>query len=337
VRQATKAEIADWNALVLANPDGGEILQSKDWARFKERHDWKPHYLVFDELPLAALCLSRRVPGLGELWYCPKGPGVKSVDELNQIGKAIKAARPKAFAVKAEPEISINLGIDGWVKAPFDIHISQATYVVNLKHTPDELLASFKQKTRYNIRLAEKHGVLAYPVPATEEFCQKLYELLEATQRRAGFVIRSKDYCFDYWKTLSEAGQGQIFLADHDGQTVAGVFVQILGEKAWYKDGGSRREASSVMAPYLTQWEVMKWLKDRGVTSYDLLGAPRQGDETSPLKGLVQFKSGFGGEFKEFIGTYDLPLQGLKYWLWRRLLERLTLAYHTRIKHNLWY
>jgi lipid II:glycine glycyltransferase (peptidoglycan interpeptide bridge formation enzyme) len=48
------------------------------------------------------------------------------------------------------------------------------------------------------------------------------------------------------------------------------------------------------------------------------------------LEGLNRFKAGFGAEYVEYIGEFDLPLSRFWYWLWTvgkplavRLLKRM--------------
>jgi peptidoglycan pentaglycine glycine transferase (the first glycine) len=336
MREATDNELQSWDELVRQNQDGGDALQTRAWGEFKKQQGWQPHYIIFDELKVSALFLSRNVPLLGDVWYCPKGPGVSFVADMAALGTEIKKAHPQAFVVKAEPEIVGPMTPPGWVKSPFDIHISQATYKIEMQERLDDMLVGFKQKTRYNINLADKKGVRVRAAGYSEEAANTLYSLIEQTQQRNGFMVRSRAYCLGYWKAFCEAGQGQIFLAEFEGKPIAGAFVMHLGTKAWYKDGGSDRQHSSLMAPYVLQWEIIKWLHERQIRIYDLVGIPRFGDETSPLKGLIQFKSGFNGHYQEFIGTWDLPLDDWKYKLWRSFGERLLLKYYT-FKHQLWY
>lgn len=341
MRVATAEEIENWDALIQANPGGSEALQSKAWGEFKGRNGWQPQYVVFDDLNLAALFLSKSVPGIGTLWYSPKGPGVATGKQLDQVAAQMKRGDTGAFLIKAEPELPLGEEPQHWLKAP-DVHISQATSVIDLTQSEDDLSAGFKQKTRYNIKQAGKQGVVVREAgPAAgetyEHAFETLYALIQKTQEHGKFMVRSYDYCADYWQALIDAGQGQVYLAHYQGNPVAGAFVTMMGDKAWYKDGGSDREYSSTQAPYLLQWEIMRDLRAKGIRSYDLVGLPRPGDETSGLAGLVQFKSGFSGEFREFIGTWDLPLIESKYKLWKALGQKLTLAYNTRIKHRLWY
>ena len=123
--------------------------------------------------------------------------------------------------------------------------------------------------------------------------------------------MRSKEYFSGYWRLHAAAGQGQLFFASLDGEVLAGVFATYIGSKAWYKDGGSTKEHAAVMAPHLLQWEVMRWLKARGVEAYDLVAVPPASElnPSHPLYGLYRFKSGFSEHITEYVGTWDLPIR----------------------------
>ncbi len=321
----------------MANPDGGQSLQTRAWGEFKRRHGWEPHYLVFDKPKIAMLLLRKKASGWGDIWYSPKGPGVATSEQFDEIANQMAVSDMRGAVVKIEPEISDKPHTLQLLKSPFDIHISQATIVVDLEPSADELLASFKQKTRYNIRLAERNGVETEGSGVNPTNCETLYQLMMATQARTGFAARPAGYYFDYWQSQGDVGQGHIFIAKFKGKPMAGAFVQTLGDKAWYKDGGSTRDEANVQAPYGLHWHIMQWLKDKGLKSYDLVGVPREGDNSSPLGGLVQFKTGFNGERREFIGTYDLPLSSWQYWGWRQAGERVTLKLSRKLKNELWY
>lgn len=346
MRAATRSEIAQWDALVAANPDGGQILQTRAWGEFKRWYGWKPVYMLH-ELEgggkLAILLLQRTIPGLGALWYAPKGPGVTDTSQLRAITEELRSA--PVFAVKLEPELldgstmRRNLEELGLVKSRHDVQISRATIVVDLLDDDNAMLASFKPKTRYNVRLAGRHGVAVAPVALDDANVDTMYRLMAATRDRAGFTLRSKDYFSRYWRLHEAAGQGQLFLATWEGTVLAGLFATSVGHRAWYKDGGSRKEHADVMAPYLLQWEVMRWLRERGVTSYDLVAVPPRAQlaEAHPLYGLYRFKSGFADRITEYVGTWDLPLQRARYALWNRLGERVVHQWSYRVRHDLFY
>ena len=340
LRDATPVEVDGWDGLVAANPDGGHFLQTRAWAEFKAAFGWRPRYLVGEGIggTVATLFLCRWIPGLGEVWYAPKGPGVGSRDELiGLLGNC--SAFGRAFLVKVEPELPAatfaraDSGGVGLRRADADVQINRATIVIDLGGTEEQLLGSFHQKLRYNIRLAARKGVTVEAADTTPESLERMWELLATTARRAGFALRSRQYFQTYWRRLSDAGQGQLFFARHRDEDLAGAFLAYMGAKAWYKDGGSTGRHTDMMAPHLLQWEIMRWLRNRGVRSYDLFAVPpvRELSSAHPFYGLYRFKSGFSRTITEYVGTLDLPLKPARYRLWTLFAERLATTYRARV------
>jgi lipid II:glycine glycyltransferase (peptidoglycan interpeptide bridge formation enzyme) len=346
VRPASAQEIGRWDELVAHNPAGGQILQTRAWGEFKRAHRWVPRYLLSEDgPPVAVLVLRHSVPGLGALGYVPKGPGVADVTQLPALLDGLRATASSAFAIKVEPEIEQSAAATsalcdmGLEKSRHDVQISRATIIVDLRPDEDAMLASFKPKCRYNIRLAQRHGVTVEPVSLDNESIDTMYSLMASTRDRAGFTLRSREYFSQYWHLHAAAGQGQLFFASLDGEVLAGVFATYLGSKAWYKDGGSTKEHAAVMAPHLLQWEVMRWLKARGVDAYDLVAVPPAAEltPTHPLYGLYRFKSGFSERITEYVGTWDLPIRHSRYAAWNALAERAAHQWAYRVRHDLLY
>ncbi len=346
MRDATPQELARWDELVAGNPDGGQMLQTRAWGEFKRGHRWTPRYLVTESDPrMAVLVVGHTVPGLGVLGYVPKGPGVANVEELGPVIEGLRAAAGPAFAIKVEPEIEESaqavsalrdLGLE---KSRHDVQISRATIIVDLRPDDDALIASFKPKCRYNIRLAQRRGVTVASVPLDDLSIDTMYALMASTRDRAGFTLRSKQYFSQYWRLHAAAGQGQLFFASLEGEVLAGVFATHIGTKAWYKDGGSTKEHAEVMAPHLLQWEVMRRLRERGVEAYDLVAVPPAAElkATHPLYGLYRFKSGFCERITEYVGTWDLPLRRRRYEAWNTVAERAAHQWAYRVRHDLLY
>lgn len=338
MRAASQSEIDIWDSLIPSNPDGGDPLQGKAFAEVKSTYGWTPEYLVSDNPKLNCLLIKRRVPGLGQNEYIPQGPGVNSVSQLKAL--VLELRKRPAMAIKLEPRLEdspanrqalLELGL----VSVADMQPNRATVLVDLMPAEAEILAGFKQKTRYNIRLAERKGVTVEPVDLTPANMAMMYGLICETQSRAGFFLRPKEYFETYWQKHVKAETGQLFLASHEGTVLAGIFVCFLGRRALYKDGGSIREKKELQAAYLLQWRAIQWLKQRGIEEYDLHGVPPTGSSPDhPLSSLVQFKSGFG-HTSQTVGTWELP--GPKYRLWRNFGERLVLAYYRRLKHQLFY
>ncbi len=346
MRPATRAEIGRWDELIGANPDGGQILQTRAWGEFKRAWGWRLTYTIGEMggAEVAVLFLRRHVWGFGELWYAPKGPGVADAAALAELLADRRGLRD-AFLVRVEPEIEESradtgaLARSGLRKSATDVQMSRSTIVVDLDRDEDALLASFKPKCRYNIRLAGRRGVEVEAVPMTDANIATMYSLMAATRERAGFFLRSERYFRGYWELQAASGQGQLFFASSQGGVLAGVFATFVGQRGWYKDGGSIKEHSELMAPHLLQWEVMRWLRARGVRSYDLVAVPHSSAlaEEHPLYGLYRFKSGFSDTITDFIGTWDLPLRPRAAGAWQRWAEPTAQRVNRHLHHDLLY
>lgn len=341
MRPATTAELEQWDRLIAANPDGGMALQSRAWGDFKGRWGWQPRRFIYDLADgrsVAAQWLVRKAAGQGELWYCPKGPGVASQGDFLDVVKQTKTTLGRGVFARFESEVlddaadPASLRLAGLVRSNRDPG-SKSTVFVDIGAGEEDVLASFNQTARRNIRKAEAGGVNVAAEDPSSANLQSMFELMKATEARAHYGLRPEAYFRDYWSSQIEAGQAQLLFARHEGEVLAGVFVTYMGKRAWYKDGGSFDKMRELQASYLLQWEVMKWCMAQGVTSYDLVGSPNRdqvgtGDSRD---GLYEFKRKFNPEITEFIGCWDLPLEDVKYRFWRKYGERIAakLANHS--------
>lgn len=350
MRPASAEELANWDELVTANPDGGNVLQSFAWGDFKSRWGWRPRRFVYELRGgriVAAQWMTRSIPLLGELWYCPKGPGVTSYGDFRQVveqtraatvaggggataGKGARGAAARALWLRFEPEIladdvsPADLGRLGIVRANRD-PASKSTIFVDLRSDEDAIAAGFSQSARRNIRKAEAAGVAVEAVALTEANLQTMFELMQATEARAKYGLRPREYFLDYWRAQIKAGQAQMFFARHEHEVLAGIFVTAVGRRAWYKDGGSFDKKRELQASYLLQWEVMRRLKAHGIAQYDMVGVPNRDQigKGNSRQGLYDFKSKFNPEITEFIGCWDLAPNIWKYRAWRLVGERI--------------
>lgn len=347
-RSATKEEIDKWNELIIANPNGGHFLESREWGEFKSEWGWQPLRFVLednDKKKLAVQILKRKTP-LGWIWYCPKGPNLStfSADQWHYLLKSlVKTARKNnVLLLKIEPEVVETeeeikkYQSFGLIKSRLDLQFKATTFV-NLRETEEEILASFKQKTRYNIRLAQKYGITVKEDSGSDGI-KIMYDLYQETSGRANFFIRPKKYILNYWKKCIKAELGKIFIASLNGEPLAALFLYHLGKKIWYKDGGSSRNSKKTMAPYALQWAAMQWAKKNDFETYDMVAVPplAERNEKSPWWGLYRFKSGFNPNITEFVGCLDLPIKKRSYFIWRKI-ESWYLRLHKKITKNAFY
>jgi lipid II:glycine glycyltransferase (peptidoglycan interpeptide bridge formation enzyme) len=246
------------------------------------------------------------------------------------------AREARAIAVKVDPPVSgepaaAALRRAGFRPAPvpevgFGGTQPRAVMKTELLPDPEALLARFKPKTRYNIRLAEKKGIVVSG-DTTPADLPVFHALLEETAQRDGFHARDLAYYEALWECLIERGLARLFLARHEGRAIAGAIDFILGRQCWYVYGASANALRELMPNHLLQWTMMCWAQRQGCRLYDFRGVAldRPGPET-PLAGLARFKRGFAAEYVEYVGEWDLPLSPVLYGAFTFLEPRLRRA-----------
>jgi len=321
----------------LENAPKGHVLQTWEWGEIKAQTGWDPLRLIVeeDEKPVAAVSLLKRaVPILKKnIFYAPRGPVIDIENRplfsylLGEIRKL--AQKHNVIFFKVDPDIPSEERIwkeilerEGFRNAGKGEGFEgvQPKYVFRLDISPDAetLMSNFHQKTRYNIRLAERKGVKIIEDGSKEDL-PVFYSILQETAERDRFLIRSYKYFEDFFHYLVPRGYCRLFLAKYEGEVIAGTLLLKLGQKAWYLYGASSNRHRNLMPNYLIQWTMIKWAQRNGCLVYDFRGVPGQLTEDNPLYGLYRFKKGFNGQFTEFIGEYDLVYQPAAYVLYHTL------------------
>jgi peptidoglycan pentaglycine glycine transferase (the first glycine) len=178
------------------------------------------------------------------------------------------------------------------------------TILLDLAQAEDALLAGMKEKWRYNVRLAARRGVVVRLAQSCEDV-QAWYRILQVTGQRDGFGIHTLDYYQRAWQLLAPRNQAQLFLAEHDGRLLAGIFVGLMARQAIYLYGASSNEQRQLMPNYLLQWEAIRWAKSQGTRVYDFWGIPDSDNPDEAMAGVYRFKSGWGGQIVSFAGSYE--------------------------------
>src|SRR5258706_5412636 len=194
------------------------------------------------------------------------------------------------------------------------------------------MLARMKQKTRYNIRLAEKRGVTLRV--GTKDNLPMLYKMYAETSVRDGFVIRDEGYYQTVWNLFMNSSEPicEPLIAEVDNEPVAAIFVFYFAGRAYYVYGMSRNAHREKMATYLLQWEAMKRARAKGCSIYDLWGAPDVFDESDSMWGVYRFKEGLGGKVVRTLGAWDFAPNPLWYKLYSEIIPRVLDLMRTRGK-----
>ncbi len=321
IREVLEEEKDQFNQ-VVTHP-----IQSWEWGEFRKKTGIEVIRLgVFDgdELKVGYQLTVHPLPKLPyTVIYLPKGPMPDKImiESLRKIG-----LEKRAIFVKLEP----NVGVDyeqfqksAWEKVREFLLangcrvgrplFTRFTFQLDLTKPENQLLAEMKPKTRYNIRLSQRHGVEVVEDNSPKAF--KIYlKLLLETTRRQRFYAHTPSYHRLLWETLSPTDIYHLFLAKYKREVLAAYIFFTFNKVLYYPYGASTRDHKEVMAPYALFWEAIKFGKQKGCQVFDMWGTPGPNpDPSNPWFGFHRFKQGFGAKLVEFVGSYDLVLNPFFY------------------------
>lgn len=297
----------------IKNHPQGTLWQSVEWKAYQETLGREVRVHVAEEgnqiVASAMVMIDKTSFGLST-WDIARGPivnyelGIENYEILMEeiIRDAKKQKVISLFLSPLEPIPDSKFIIPDSGR---HIHCT-ATRLIDLALTEDQILKQMKPKGRYNIGVAEKHGVTV----TQSEDIDAFYGLVKETTARDGFTGLSKDR----YKTFLTAQPGSFLLLAHDTHrtAVAGLLGVMWNGTGIYYYGASSHAHRALMAPYLIQWEAMKLCKTAGCTRYDLLGiAPKDAPVNHPWQGITSFKEKFGGNYIEYPPEQEIILHPL--------------------------
>ncbi|MCE2489339.1 MAG: peptidoglycan bridge formation glycyltransferase FemA/FemB family protein [Anaerolineae bacterium] len=325
---------ADWERFVQQHPRA-HVLQLPAWGALKAAYGWQVLRVGLtpmdsEELVAGAQMLLRPLGRVGKLAYLPMGPLLGARDQWDALWPALhrRAGRSRAFMLKWEPGHDPDYTVqqlDAWRFRSSDHNIQPPrSLLIDLRQDEDGLLARMNQGTRRKIRLAHKNGVRCRPGNAAD--LPAFTQLMSETGQRNAFGVHEPDYYCRAFELFVPQGNAALWLAEHEGQLLAGVMVFRAGRQAWYLYGASASHKRNLMASYAAQWAAIRWAKDHGCRRYDLWGVPDAAPVTleasfqtrrDGLWGVYGFKRGWGGELCRSAGALDRVYNPLLHRLYR--------------------
>jgi len=277
--------------------------------------------------------------------YIPKGnlPTAEMLAELETIGK-----KYKCIFIKLEPNVEKHVGADlcvrpearskeqelkiGKYALPQSPHplFTKYTFELDLTKSEDELMQQMNQKTRYNVKLAQRRGVEVQEDTSEKAFKEYLRLTFETTKRQ-GFFAHDEGYHRLMWEIIGRTHRSapteltaHLLTAKYQTKVLVTWIVFLFNNVLYYPYGASSNEHRELMASNLMMWEAIKWGKAHGAKRFDLWGSlgPNP-DSNDPWYGFHRFKEGYNPRLVEFVGSYDLVLNPILYRLY-------TIMHHVR-------
>lgn len=246
----------------------------------------------------------------GFIYFYAPWPVVEDGDAF--LSEAAAYARSVgAMFLRVEPEHAFSIQHSAFRILGTENVQPQRTIILDLAKSDVELLAAMHPKTRYNIRLAERHGVSVRWEEGSDAV-QKFYGLLRETAARDQFRLHPERHYEILAAKRSSEFANLLAFAYHGGALAAAAMVNQYRDRATYLHGASAYELRSIMAPHFLHWEIARAMRGRGCRTYDLWGI----DERR-WPGLTRFKRGFGGMEVSYPPAYDVVFKPAPYAFYR--------------------
>lgn len=318
------------------NKHANHPLQAFEWGEFRKKTGvkiirGKDFQLTIHKIPHSSWTIG----------YLPKGnlPEEKLIEELKKIGKD-----NNCIFIQLEPNIPSSMVNNKWsivnlVPAAHPL-FTRYTFVLDLTKSEDELLKNMHPKTRYNIKVAQKHGVKVLEDNSDEAFKAYL-KLTNETTKRQRFYAHTQRYHKLMWQELGIKNQelriknkknhdssfmihdsdrlnAHLLLAKYKKETLVAWILFTFKDTLYYPYGASSDKNRETMASNLMMWDAIRFGKKLGLAKFDMWGAlgPNP-DPKDPWYGFHKFKQGYGAQLVEFIGSYDLVINPFLYNLYK--------------------
>lgn len=287
-------------------------MHSWEWGEVK-RPNWSPLRLIIDNYPLTVFVRSFPLVKL-KFGYIPRVIESRgfSLRHLRELENYLKERIGLSF-VLFEPNSNDKLVQEWlekskWKKAGHTIQ-PQNTNIISLEEGEEKVFSRMSGNYRKKIRRAVKHGceveVLSY---GDDTAVERFYNIMEQIYHRTHYVMLGKEYFDKIWQEFGLIDKVKIIVIRFNGEDIGSILYLYDETTAYELYGGTGEAGRSIMANYLLKWEGIRLAIELGKTYYDQWGvAPKingEYDSRHPLVNISKFKSGFGGEDKEFLPQY---------------------------------
>ena len=325
-----------WDTFVTHHPRA-HVLQTAAWGTHKRDFGWQLSRVALTaldsgEIVAGAQVLYRMSP-IGSMAYIPMGPLVTAENQWATLWGAVRkrAAQHRAIFLKIEPGIYRDSSAPDFAKwgfrpAPQTIQPPR-TILIDVRGDDDTIMARMNQGTRRKIRKSLKSDIHYYE--GAQDDVAKFNAMMQTTGSRNAFGVHSANYYTKAFEMFNPSDTVRLFMAEHEGDVLAGIMVFAVGKTAWYLYGASSNIKRNLMATYGVQWQAIQWAKSRGCHYYDLWGIPDEDEaaleaefqaRSDGLWGVYGFKRGWGGEVVRSAGAWDRVYNPLLYNMYRAAL-----------------
>ena len=233
-----------------------------------------------------------------------------AVEQIRQVAKkyhcAFARVRPQLPDTEANRQLFAKLGFQ---RAPMHLH-AEHTIMIDLTQSEADLLAGMRRQTRYEVRRAEKQGIVVEKL-SSEAIYREFQAVQAETAKRQGFIPPDLETLLAERAAFGE--HAWIYRAVLGGLPVAYGLILVCGREAEYFEAASTDLNRKHPGSTAILWQAMRDLKAMGLERFNLWGIAPEGQPEHRYAGVTTFKKGFGGEVVAYLPAQDLVLSKVRY------------------------
>jgi lipid II:glycine glycyltransferase (peptidoglycan interpeptide bridge formation enzyme) len=294
-------DAASWDRDIAALVSPAPLLQTFGWGEVQSQAGWKVERIRLAGGAMASVQL--RTVGPVREAYVPRGPVPATAESIDAVVDWARSA--KIAKLRIEPESPPELAEDLTERAFAKVAPTQPehTRILTLR-PPDELLATFKQGRRYNIRAGMRRGVVVEEGKDAAELARQS----AAVERRESINLPPQRY-YELLLQLLPWCRTYVGLHPETREPLSAVLVARHAGRAYHLFAGRSGAHPELMANDLAWWAGIRSAAEAGLRDYDLWGVPPPGaGREHPWHGLGFFKAEFGGDEVAYAGAWELVL-----------------------------
>ncbi len=190
------------------------------------------------------------------------------------------------------------------------------TFLIDLSPPLDQIRNNLLQKWRNGLNKAERSGIQVIQGSGDDLFKTAIQLARQMSERKElGSIIKYFEHYRSVQQDLPEKYKMIVMVGLADGEPAVTAICSAIGDTGIYLFGASGEKGLKNNGSYLLQWQMIRWMKERGIAWYDL-GAFNM--QRNP--GVYHFKKGLAGKagreetFIEHLGSFTV---------WSKLAEEI--------------
>lgn len=307
--------------IVMITPKHRYFLQSTEWAAYQRALG----HTVFEESGEGWQYVAIVERGYGVIGsrfkrlYAPYGPTAVSIEAMHQAMDDLERLGKTAGVdyLRVEPVVigidNSALNFDGLKKAKRSFQPDR-TLIIDINRSLDDVLQSVSKTNRYLWNKAERNG-LYFKVTYDENSLSHFLDMMRETAERTQTKFKADFYYKALIEVLGPHKSAGVAYAFYGDEPLVGVlFADDMKAKTRYYlyagsfDAARKHSANAPLVVYL-----FKDAQDKGLTSFDFFGVAPADEVNHRWAGFSKFKRSFGGEELCFSGTYEKPINIVRY------------------------